>query len=204
MAFPNTEPDRGPPAATVKDLLRALAESRAADVTGLSAAARGWVAKELIGRGGAGRLLLAVAPGEDEADELARDLAFFLGGGPGPTPVLRVPADPVLPYDDLSPDRSLEMERLAALGRLHLNPSGVKCVVVSARALARRMVPRAVFERHTDLLGKGVTVDREALAAKLVSLGYARVPLVEDPGTFAVRGGIIDLWSPLDEKPVRL
>ncbi|GEJ57661.1 transcription-repair coupling factor [Anaeromyxobacter diazotrophicus] len=207
MAFPQSDAERGPAAATPKDLLEALASRRAADVTGLSAAARGWVAKELLGRsrGAGAKLLLAVTPGEDEADELARDLGFFLGGAAGDPPaVLRLPADPVLPYDDLSPDRALEMDRLAALGRLFLAPSSVKAVVVSARALARRMVPRAVFERYTELLGKGVSVDREALAAKLVSIGYTRVPLVEDPGTFAVRGGIIDLWSPLEEKPVRL
>jgi transcription-repair coupling factor (superfamily II helicase) len=191
-------------------------------------------------------VLLALTAGEDEADELARDLAFFLdagGGGQAPalqraqgtgqasalqraqgtgqasalqraqgtavpngagSTVLRIPADPVLPYDDLSPDRGLEMERLAALARLHLDPGAVKAVVVSARGLARRMVPRAAFERHTELVGKGVALDREAFAAKLVALGYARVPLVEDPGTFAVRGGIIDLWSPAAERPVRL
>ena len=85
--------------------------------------------------------MLAVAPGEEEADELARDLAFFLGPSQsGPGPVLRVPADPVLPYDDLSPDRGIEMERLAALSRLHLARSSVRAVVVSARALARRVV----------------------------------------------------------------
>jgi len=204
VASRSTAPDDAGTAATVKELLAALAEARVADVTGLSGAARGWVARELVGPGKA-RLLLAVAAEEEDADELARDLAFFLPAqGGGPSPVLRIPADPVLPYDDLSPDRGLEMERLAALARLHLSAGTVRAVVVSARALARRMVPRAVFERHTELLGKGLAVDREALAAKLVALGYARVPLVEDPGTFAVRGGIIDVWSPLDEKPVRL
>ncbi len=206
--------DAGAPA-TLSDVLTALAEHRLADVVGLTGGARGWVAKELVGKGRA-KLLLAVAPGEDEADELARDLEFFLGGGgqapalwnggggAGPSAVLRIPADPVLPYDDLSPDRGLEMERLAALSRLHLSPASVRAVVVSARGLARRMIPRAAFERHTELLGKGVTIERDAFAARLVTLGYARVPLVEDPGTFAIRGGIIDLWSPAEEKPVRL
>ncbi len=204
VASRSTAPDDAGTPATVKELLAAIAEARVADVTGLSGAARGWVARELVGPGKA-RLLLAVAAEEEDADELARDLAFFLPAqGNGPAPVLRLPADPVLPYDDLSPDRGLEMERLAALARLHLSAGTVRAVVVSARALARRMVPRAVFERYTELLGKGLAVDREALAAKLVALGYARVPLVEDPGTFAVRGGIIDVWSPLDEKPVRL
>jgi transcription-repair coupling factor (superfamily II helicase) len=188
----------------MKDLLALLTEKRVADVTGLAGAARGWVAKDLVGPGRA-TLLLAVAPGEDEAEELARDLAFFLPAPSGaPSPVLRVPADPVLPYDDLSPDRGLEMERLAALARLHLTGSSVRAVVVSARGLARRMVPRSVFDQHTDLLGKGVTIDREALAAKLVALGYTRAPLVEDPGTFALRGGIVDIWSPVEGQPVRL
>ncbi len=190
---------------TSKALLDALSSQRAADVVGVSGAARGWIAKDLVGPGRA-RLLLAVTAGEDEAEELARDLSFFLAPGAGArAPVLRVPADPVLPYDDLSPDRGLEMERLAALATLYLGGArGVRAVVVSARALARRMVPRAVFERHADLVGKGVTLDRDALAAKLVALGYTRAPLVEDPGAFAIRGGIVDLWSPVDERPVRL
>ncbi|HZZ86390.1 MAG TPA: transcription-repair coupling factor [Anaeromyxobacteraceae bacterium] len=212
----------------IREVLRALAEGRAAEVTGLSGAARGLVARALLAvpKGQPEPLLLAVTQDEEEADLLARDLEFFLatsrndgatpgaggsrtesagtsGTGTGSGVVLRVPADPVLPYDDLSPDRGLEMERLSALCRLHLGDK-VRAVVVSARALARRMVPRAVFESLTDLLGKGVQIEREALASRLVTLGYARVPLVEDPGSFAVRGGIVDLWSPLDPRPVRL
>jgi transcription-repair coupling factor (superfamily II helicase) len=65
-------------------------------------------------------------------------------------------------------------------------------------------VPRGAFERHLDLLGRGVSVDRDALAARLVEMGFARVPLVEDPGAFAVRGSVVDVWSPLDARPVRL
>jgi transcription-repair coupling factor (superfamily II helicase) len=174
---------------------------RRADLVGISGAARGRVARDLLGAG-EGRLpaLLVVAPDEDDADGLAKDLTFFLGAGA----VLRVPADAVLPYDDLSPDRNVEMERLAALGRLHLAPGGVKAVVVSARGLARKVVPRRVLAAGAELLGKGVELPREALAARLVALGFARVPLVEDPGTFAIRGGIVDLWSPAEAAPVRL
>ena len=52
-------------------------------------------------------------------------------------------------------------------------------------------MPRAELGRHLELLGKGVAFDRDALATRLVELGYARVPLVEDPGTFAVRGAVV-------------
>ncbi|WP_242392091.1 transcription-repair coupling factor [Anaeromyxobacter oryzisoli] len=182
-------------------LRRALEEHRRADVTGLVGASRALLVRDLLAPGPArARTVLAVATDEEEAEALAKDLSFFLGGGA----VLRVPADAVLPYDDLSPDRGVEMDRLAALARLHLAPEAAKAVVISARGLARRVLPRRVFEAGSDLLGKGIEIDREALAAKLVLLGFTRTPLVEDPGTFAVRGGIVDLWSPADEKPVRL
>jgi transcription-repair coupling factor (superfamily II helicase) len=164
-------------------------------------ASRGLLVRELLAPGPArARTALAVAPSEDDAEALARDLAFFLGADA----VIRVPADAVLPYDDLSPDRGVELERLSALARLRVAPETVKAVVVSARGLARRQVPRAVFEAGADLLGKGVEIAREALAAKLVLLGFTRTPLVEDAGAFAVRGGIVDLWSPADAAPVRL
>ena len=182
-------------------LRRVLSEARAADVTGLVGAARGLAIRDLVSRGQERvPCVLAVAEDEDEADALAKDLAFFLGA----PAVVRVPADAVLPYDDLSPDRSVEMERLAALSRLHLSPAEVRAVVVSARGLARRVVPRKLLAAGADLVGKGMELPREALAAKLVALGFARVPLVEDPGTFAVRGGILDLWSPAEPAPARL
>jgi transcription-repair coupling factor (superfamily II helicase) len=180
---------------------QALADARLAEVTGLVGAARGLLVRDLGEPGpGRARCVLCVAADEDEADALARDLAFFVG----PAAVLRLPADAVLPYDDLSPDRGVEMERLAALARLHLAPDVIRAVVVSARGLCRRVVPRRVFEEGSELLGKGIEIAREELARKLVLLGFSRTPLVEDPGTFAVRGGIVDLWSPADAQPVRL
>ncbi len=180
---------------------RAVAGGGHADVTGLIGAARGRLLAELLAPDeGRARAVLAVAADEDEADQLARDAAFFAGA----EAVLRIPSDAVLPYDDLSPDRGVELERLSALSRLHLAPERTPIVVVSARGLARRQLPRRVFESGSDLLGPGVEIAREALAEKLVLLGFSRVPLVEDAGTFAVRGGIVDLWSPADAAPVRL
>jgi transcription-repair coupling factor (superfamily II helicase) len=203
--------EHGPESARAR-VRRALEERRAVDVTGLVGASRAVLVRDLLApasRAGSGaptapdtrvRCVVAVAPDEEEAESLARDLSFFLGADA----VVRVPADAVLPYDDLSPDRGVELERLASLARLHLAPEAVKAVVVSARGLARRLVPRKVFEAGADLLGKGIEIAREALAEKLVALGFTRTPLVEDQGSFAVRGGIVDLWSPAQPRPVRL
>ncbi len=178
-----------------------VAAAARADVTGVAGAARGRLVAELLAPGeGRTRAVLAIAADEEEADLLARDVAFFVGA----EHVLRIPADAVLPYDDLSPDRGVELERLSALARLRVAPERTPVVVVSARGLARRQVPPRLLDEGSDLLGTGVEIPREALAAKLVLLGFTRVPLVEDPGTFAVRGGIVDLWSPADAAPVRL
>ncbi len=196
-------PEIAEPSSPAARVRRALEAGRRADVTGLVGAARGALLRELASPGpgrARARAVLAVAADEEEADALAKDAAFFVG----PAAVARVPADAVLPYDDLSPDRGVELERLSALARLHLAPAEAKVIAVSARGLARRVLPRAVFERGSELLGKGIEISREALSEKLVLLGFARVPLVEDPGTFAVRGGIVDLWSPADPAPVRL
>jgi transcription-repair coupling factor (superfamily II helicase) len=180
---------------------RTVTSGARAELTGLFGAARGRLLAELVAPGeGRPLAVLAVAADEEEADQLAKDAAFFLGT----EAVLRVPADAVLPYDDLSPDRGVELERLSALARLHVAPERSPVVVVSARGLARRQVPRRIFEEGADLLGPGVEISREALAEKLVLLGFSRVPLVEDAGTFAVRGGIVDVWSPADPAPVRL
>jgi len=194
-----------PPSAAAQRIAEAVGAQGLAEVTGLAGAARGALCRALLAAA-PGKTLLAVAPDEEAADLLAADLSFFLAAQarPGVPPVVRLPADPLLPYDDLSPDRGLEMERLAGLCRLHLHGAAVRALVVSARALARRQVPRAVLERQTELLGPGLPLARDALAEKLLLLGYTRAPLVEDPGTFAVRGGIVDLWSPLDERPVRV
>ncbi len=200
MSLPSAPSEPAPSDARAR-LRRALEKFRRADVTGLPGAARGRLVQDLLAPGAArARCVLAVADDEEDADLLARDLAFFLGEAA----VLRVPADAVLPYDDLSPDRGVEMERLSALARLHVAGDAVRAVVVSARGLARRVVPRRVFEAGSDLLGAGVVIDREVLAARLVGLGYTRSPLVEDPGQFAIRGGVLDLWSPAEAKPARL
>jgi transcription-repair coupling factor (superfamily II helicase) len=174
---------------------------------GVAGAARGLVIRHLLQRGLGP--VVAVSPDEETADDLERDLRFFLqrtGDRAERPTVLRLPQDAVLPYDDLSPDRLLELDRLKTLFLLghHGLAEHPAVLVLSVQALLRRQMPRARLLGGADLLGKGASVDRDELAARLISLGYARVPLVEDPGTFAVRGGVVDLFPPIYEHPARL
>ncbi|MFI5302646.1 MAG: CarD family transcriptional regulator, partial [Polyangiales bacterium] len=77
-------------------------------------------------------------------------------------------------------------------------------LVVPASALVRRVVPRAIVERHTELVRAEEELDRDSLLARLTESGYLRVPVVEDPGTFAVRGALLDVWAPSSPRPVRI
>ena len=188
--------------ATARALDRLRAE-RKVRTQGLQGAARGYVlarvARELKAP------LICVAADEDEADRLAADIAFFVGGaGTALEPkVLRLPADEVLPYDDLSPNPTIVTERIGALFHLRQG-TRIAALVLSLRALCRKQLPPAVVNELSELIGVGQDCDRDALARKLVEMGYQSSPLVEDVGTFSVRGGIVDIYSPLYPNPVRL
>ncbi len=170
---------------------------------GLKGAGRGYVLSRLAQALKAP--LVCVAPDEESADALASDLAFFLGG-PGTLlapNVLRLPSDEVTPYDELAPDAATVSERLGALYHLRAG-TPFAALVVSVRALHRRVLPPSVVERLSTTLAVGQEHERDELARRLVAMGYLSSPLVEDPGTFSIRGDIVDVFSPLYPRPVRL
>ena len=74
-------------------------------------------------------------------------------------------------------------------------------LVASAAALFRRVVPRAPFDALCEVIASGTTLDRDATVAALVRAGFSRSPVVEDAGTFAVRGAVIDLFPPVYQPP---
>jgi transcription-repair coupling factor (superfamily II helicase) len=160
---------------------------------------------------GHARPLVAVTADEAAAQALTRDLRFFLAStsaGPenDPTAASRVAHLPWLetaPWADVSPDRRAIVQRMSTLFRLSQGMAA-EVLVASAPALARRVVPRAAYGDLVDVVQKGEEVDRDALIGKLVRGGYARMPVVEDPGTFAVRGGVIDAFVPLYRFPLRV
>ncbi len=77
-------------------------------------------------------------------------------------------------------------------------------VIASVRALVRRTIPPAAFESLCRTFTVGEEVEREEAIESLLAAGYARTEVVEDPGTFAVRGGVMDVFVPLLRFPVRL
>ncbi len=157
----------------------------------------------------AGRPLVVLVQEEARAAELVRDLAFFLGadGGddPGRTHVRasHLPEVEHSPYADLAPDRRQIMRRLAVLFRLAHGMAG-EVVVLSARSLARRTLPPDALKKRCDLVLAEEELDRAKFLENLTRAGFMRQAVCEDPGTFAVRGGVIDVFVPLYRYPARI
>jgi transcription-repair coupling factor (superfamily II helicase) len=142
----------------------------------------------------------------EAARRLTDDLGFVWGNGKAETPqgdVLLFAPPESSPYADVNPDRRGAMARLVTLFHLaHALPW--RFLVVPAAGLVRKVVPRRVVEQHTLRIMAEQEIDRDGFIARLSAAGYLRVPLVEDPGTFAVRGSVIDMWPASSEHPVRL
>ena len=120
--------------------------------------------------------------------------------------VLPFPSWDCLPYDRVSPKPDIESRRLATLAALarRTKDSGPAVVVTTVNATLQRVPPKDAIATATFFAKSGAAVDRDALVAFLAKNGYARAGTVREPGDFALRGGIVDLWPPGTEQPLRL
>ena len=160
-------------------------------VTGVGPVHRAQVEAAL--RRDSGRPLWVLCADEREARRQAGDLAVLTGETP-----LVLPARE-LQWRPMESSRQWENQRLAALYRLADSP----VVVTTPDALVQRCIPPQVLERTALTLAVGQQWDLNALARRLAGAGYTRCDQVEGPGQFALRGGILDVFSPGMEQPVR-
>ena len=144
--------------------------------------------------------ILHVARDDGRMARLAEALAFFAPD----CEVLRIPAWDCLPYDRVSPNPELVAERIATLTRLLEPATSPRIVLTTANALVQRVPPRELFQDASLRLDQGGTIRPEALTRFLESNGYHRAGTVMEPGEYAVRGGIIDLFPAGQPDPVRL
>ena len=175
-------------------LLQAVEAKQAAAVSGLSQAPRSHVLAALHEH--SGRPLVAVCQDDLAASRLASELGAFLGEQP-----------PVLPSRELTlagaigVSRQWEQKRLRLL--YALAQGQVPVLVTSLDALLLRTMPREVLFSASVRLRCEAEYNVDDLVARLTRAGYTRSSLVEGVGQFALRGGILDVYSPACENPLR-
>ncbi len=200
-------PPEGVVAVRLRDVVQRAKEARRIDVSGTRGSAGAALAAELARSGS--RVVFVTADLES-ARRSAEDLGFFFRGAideataedTSEGEVLLFSSSESSPYADVNPDRRAAMSRMATL--FHLAHLPWQVLVVPAAGLARRVVPRAVLRTHTSRVVAESELDRDALVSRLSDAGYLRVPVVEDPGSFAVRGALLDVWPPNRAEPVRI
>jgi transcription-repair coupling factor (superfamily II helicase) len=149
------------------------------------------------------RPLLLLCGETTHAPRFAANLRFFERPDGEAPRVLVFPAAETSPFVDVAPDRRVTMHRLSTLFHLaHEQPFAV--VVAPVSAVLRRVPPKAAIKSASRLVRVGEQLDREELLRLLQECGYLRVPMVEDPGSFAVRGSLIDIYPPYAPDPARI
>jgi transcription-repair coupling factor (superfamily II helicase) len=191
---------------------RVLARRGAVHLMGLRGGGRAAVVAELV-RAAGPRPVLCLTPTSKSGDALLEDLHAMLGES-GPEPRLRAfPRHDTLPFDRFSPQPPVVAQRMDVLYRLlaanaapgALAPRDPAPVIVAPwTALALRVPSRDEVRSRSVHLEVGRTVDRDALVETLLAAGYARMPLVEERGELSVRGGILDVFPPQRQRPVRV
>ncbi|UHQ24682.1 transcription-repair coupling factor [Lysobacter sp. 5GHs7-4] len=145
--------------------------------------------------------LLAIARDNQAAHQLESDLRTLLGGD-GELPVLPFPDWETLPYDQFSPHPDIVSQRLSALHRLPTLKRGI--VVVPVQTLLQRLAPLKHVVGGSFDVRVGQRLDMDAEKRRLESAGYRNVPQVLDPGDFAVRGGLLDVYPMGADTPFRV
>jgi transcription-repair coupling factor (superfamily II helicase) len=144
--------------------------------------------------------LLHVCVDDQRLSTLAEQIAFFAPD----LEVLRFPAWDCLPYDRVSPSADVLARRISTLTQLNKETVKPRLVLTTVNAALQRVVARGTIGKSSFTAAPGNRVNSDNLQAFLANNGFSRVGTVVDPGDFAVRGGIIDIFPPGAENPVRL
>jgi len=130
------------------------------------------------------------------------DFSFFLPGKKDQ--LVFFPGYHILPFKSLSYHRETSTNRLAALSKIMNSTSEPLIIVTVVDTILQKLIPKKEINDFAELVIANEEIDRDALIKKLESGGYTRTSLVEDPGEYSVRGGILDIFSPGETYPVPL
>lgn len=194
------------PLEALAPILSALRTGRRTRVLGAEGGYRGLLLARAMADPDTSAPLCYLAADDATARAVAADVGFFAGVSSGETDpskrILLIPEIDVSPYGDVSPDPRAVGARLAALERLRAGEA--ELIITSLRSLLRKTIPRPGFAKLCRTWETGSELGREEAAMFLISAGYERADVVGDPGSFAIRGGIMDVWVPIERFPARL
>ncbi|MEO1796662.1 MAG: transcription-repair coupling factor, partial [Pseudomonadota bacterium] len=155
---------------------------------------------ELVLREAAKGAVLHVARDDKRLEAMRAALAFFAPD----MPVVIFPGWDCLPFDRVSPNADISAARMATLAGLIAGMPERFVLLTTLNAATQRVPAREVLREAAFSAEVGGRIDEEALRAFLVRMGFTQSPTVMEPGDYAIRGGLIDIFPPGQGGPVRL
>jgi len=178
---------------------KVAAQTGAIACSGLSGSAQAWLVARLHTQ--VRRSLCVVTATLKEAERMAGEVDFFLGHRSASLHTF--PPYNILPHKMLGYHSQTAAQRIGTLFTLTESRRPF-LLVTCVDALLQKLAPKKELIGFAELVMAGEELDRDQLIEKLISGGYTHAALVEEPGDFCVRGGLIDLFPPLYDQPLRL
>lgn len=184
----------------IKHLKGVLKAQKEVAIYGLGDGQRTLVSATILDRQQARRLLV-ICDTQKRAKELWEDLTQLMTQ----SEVFYFPALEMIPFEVLAQSGELEQQRLEVLANLLLADQSQNLIVVTTmEGFGKQLLPIEAFSKGILSLEVGQIVELEQLRADLVRYGYESCELVEQPGEFAFRGGIMDIYSLYHANPIRV
>ncbi len=147
--------------------------------------------------------MVVVLPKASDAEQFISDLDFFCGELSWP--IIYFPPYHILPFKYLSYHGQTAAKRIRVLYKLvEYSLSAPPLVVTTSGAIIQRVMPREYFSDYLELIMENEEIETDRLIEKLNAGGYERTMIVEEPGDYSLRGGIIDIFSPSYDDPLRI
>lgn len=170
------------------------------DIEGTGGAERSYIISRLAEK--SKRIVFVVVPSKQVAETVVQDLAFF--SGPSTPPAFLFPPYNILPFKRVAYHNETAARRIRILYELAIGGNAPAIGVVPVETLLQRVIPREVLCGYAELVMVNEDVDRDRLVGKLQTGGYVHAAIVEEPGEYSIRGGIIDIFSPMYDDPLRI
>ncbi|MDR0817274.1 MAG: transcription-repair coupling factor [Clostridiales Family XIII bacterium] len=152
------------------------------------------------------RVCLFITTNDERVKAFALTFSFFSS-----RPVLTVPEDDPFFLDFEAKSRSALNDRLRALISMQSASEGHteghtegSLIIAAATGAIKKLLPSGTFRAHSFTLKTGGSQNLKEAAGRLSAMGYERVPVIEQPGQFAMRGDILDIWTPDRDDPLRV
>ena len=139
-----------------------------------------------------------------DSTAMSRMQESLLLAGVLPQDIMLFPAWDCLPYDRVSPNGAITGARLKALAEIHGDPNRRRIILTSINAWLQRLPPPEYFDGASLFINLGANLSQKELIAFAAHNAYRRCDTVREAGEFAVRGGIVDVFPPGYDDPVRI